>query len=409
MKSYICLLGLIGTTVVTQFAFARGGSQQSSGTLNVISDCGARGNGSSDDASAIQSCINQAAPGQTIYFPNGTYNLSKSLNVKGGIRYAGESTNAVLHASNMGTWIFIFPWSGANDITIDSLTFDQGGVATNGSGEVPKNIRITSSIFRNNTRDGGDWTQHNFIFMENGMSHSQIDRNTFSMLLPNGSTRVNGSPDSDGDLPRSAIFSFGLDNTSIDHNTFDRVYQGIKVCQLLPYEAQNAYIGWNTMTNIHRMGMEIQGPEGCGHKRAPGVYLNSGNFVIENNSLMGWSDYYWNSFGISFANPDAENVIVRNNLITAPEYYESANVPAFNPGIGIEVAGKPTQVYGNTLKGPWGQAIAVFSGSTGSDVHDNYACSVNANHKAPAISDEMNPSPTDTYYHANTTSYPCSK
>jgi hypothetical protein len=396
----------MGTTVVTQLAFAKGGSQQSSGTLNVISDCGARGNGSSDDASAIQGCINQAAPGQTIYFPNGTYNLSKPLFIKGGTRYAGESTDAVLHASTMGTWIFWFPWSGANDITIESLTFDQGGIDTNGNGEVPRNIRITGCVFRNNTREKNNWTQNNFIFMDNGMSHSQIDHNTFSMLLPNGSTRVNGNVDSDGDLPRSAIFSFGLDNTSIDHNTFDRVYQGIKVCQLLPYEAENAYIGWNTMTHIHRMGMEIQGPEGCGHKPASGVYLNSRNFVIEHNSLLSWDDYYWNSFGISFANPKAD-VIVRNNLITAPEYYQRPGVPAWNPAMGIEVGGRPAKVYGNTLKGPWGQAIALFSGSTGSEVFDNFACSVNVNHKAPAISDEMNPSPTDTYYHDNKSTYPC--
>jgi hypothetical protein len=405
MKSYICLLGLIGTTVVTQFAFARGGSQ-SSGTLNVIRDCGASGNGSSDDASAIQGCINQAAPGQTIYFPNGTYNLSKPLFIKGGVRYIGESTNAVLHASNMGTWIFWFPWNGANNITIESLTFDQGGIDTNGNGEVPKNVRITGNVFRNNTRENNNWTQRNFIFMDNGMSYSQIDHNTFSMLLPNGTTRVNGNVESDGDLPRSAIFSFGLDNTSIDHNTFDHVYQGIKVCQMLPYEAQNAYIGWNTMTHIHRMGMEIQGPEGCGHKPAPGVYLNSRNFVIENNSLLSWDDYYWNSFGISFANPNAD-VIVRNNLVTAPEYYKAPGVPAWYPGMGIEVGGKPAKVYGNTLKGPWGQAIAVFSGSVGSEVFDNFACSVNVNHAAPVMSDEMNPSPTDTYYHNNKSSYPC--
>jgi hypothetical protein len=177
----------------------------------------------------------------------------------------------------------------------------------------------------------------------------------------------------------------------------------------LPYEAKNAYIGSNTMTHLHRMGMEIQGPEGCGHKTAPGVRFNSGNFIIENNSLLSWDDYYWNSFGISFANPNSEYTIIRNNVITAPEYYDRPGVPAANPGIGIEVGGQPTQVYGNTLKGPWGQAIAVFSGSAGSDVHDNVACSVNANHAAPVISDEMNPSPTDTYYHANKTSYPCAQ
>jgi len=101
--------------------------------------------------------------------------------------------------------------------------------------------------------------------------------------------------------------------------------------------------------------------------------------------------------------------MVRNNVIVAPEYYERPGQPAYHPGIGIEVGGKPTKVYGNTLRGPWGQAIAIFSGSTGSDVHDNFACNVNINATAPVISDERNPSPTDTYYHSNKTSYPCSQ
>jgi hypothetical protein len=254
---------------------------------------------------------------------------------------------------------------------------------------------------------GGNWQQQNFIYADNGLSHSKIDHNSFTMLLGNGSARVNNNVDYDGDLPRSAIMAYGLSNTSIDHNTFDRVYQGIKNCQVFPFKAENVYIGWNVMTHLHRMGIEIQDGPGCGRKTPPGVPINTKNYTIEHNTFTDWDDYFWSSFGISFANSPAENVIIRNNLILAPEMYDAPGVPSVHPGIGIEVGGRPALVYNNTLRGPWGAAIAVFSGSENSEVHHNFACNVNKNARIPTIADEMNPAPTNTRYHENTTLYPC--
>lgn len=402
MRLVFCLLCLGGTSVFAQVGPSSNNNTQGSNTLNVQNDCGARGNGSADDSSAIQSCINQAASGQTIYFPNGTYNLSGTLNIKGGVTYLGQSIGAVLHANTMGTVIFQFPGNGASNTTINSLTFDQGGIQTSPGGSTPQNVRITNCAFQNVTQPGGSWVQHNFIHVSNGLSHSQIDHNSFYMLLANGQSRLNNNVDYDGALPRSAIFVFGLDSTSIDHNKFDHVYQGIKVCQTQNYQAQDNYIGWNWMTHLHRMGMEIQDSVGCGHPTPSGVYMNSKNFVIEQNTMQSWDDFYWDSFGISFANAPSDSTIIRYNLITAPEYYGTYR------GIGIEVGGRPAKVYNNTIKGPFGSAIAVFSGSAGSEVNGNYACGVNAKYTpTPQISDEMNPSPTDTYYHDNTTLNTC--
>jgi len=135
--------------------------------------------------------------------------------------------------------------------------------------------------------------------------------------------------------------------------------------------------------------------------------MNSKNFVIENNSLLSWDDYYWGSFGISVANTKVDGTIIRYNTITAPAYYLSNGQLSNTPGIGIEVGGRPAKVYNNTLKGPWGSAIAVFSGSSGGEVYNNYACNVSNGASAPSISDERNPNPTDTYYHDNVTAYPC--
>jgi hypothetical protein len=411
MKYFICFAFLLAPLALSaqEIGPSAVSNPKPHKSVDVKKNCGAAGDGKQDDSFFIQRCINRAHAGQTIYFPDGVYKLGKPLNVKGGLTYLGESAKAVLQSADMGEWIMMFPNTGANNITINTLTFEHGGINTLGNGEIPNKVRITNCRFRDLTATHGDWQRQNFIYADNGLSHSQIDHNSFTMLLRQGVTRLDKNPDYDGDLPRSALFAFGLSNTSVDHNTFNRVYQAIKVCQVFPFKAENVYIGWNTMIHLHRMGIEVQGPRGCGRQEPRGVPINTRNFIIEHNSMRDWDDYYWWSFGISFANPAVDTAIIRDNVIVGSEYYDSPGVPAAHPGMGIEAGGQPVQVYNNRLKGPWGAAIAIFSGSRDGDVHHNFACNVNKNAHAPTIADEDNPSPTNTRYHSNTIVYPCGR
>jgi hypothetical protein len=64
--------------------------------LNVKSDCGAAGDGSTNDTTDIQSCIATAATsGQGIYFPPGTYKITAALTI--------SSSNMLLYGTNSGT------------------------------------------------------------------------------------------------------------------------------------------------------------------------------------------------------------------------------------------------------------------------------------------------------------------
>ena len=64
--------------------------------LNAKSDCGAAGDGSTDDTTSIQSCIATATTGgQGIYFPPGTYKITAALTISSG--------NMLLHGINSGT------------------------------------------------------------------------------------------------------------------------------------------------------------------------------------------------------------------------------------------------------------------------------------------------------------------
>jgi Pectate lyase superfamily protein/Periplasmic copper-binding protein (NosD) len=79
--------------------------------LNVKSDCGAAGDGSTNDTTSIQSCITTAATsGQGIYFPPGTYRITSALTISSG--------NMLLHGTNSGTTRIVQYTSADNLFTI---------------------------------------------------------------------------------------------------------------------------------------------------------------------------------------------------------------------------------------------------------------------------------------------------
>jgi hypothetical protein len=79
--------------------------------LDVKQDCGARGDGAMNDTLAIQRCFDAAqttkeAP--TVYFPSGTYRISKTLEVRPGARYQIDGTG----------WHSRIVWSGPGSGTV---------------------------------------------------------------------------------------------------------------------------------------------------------------------------------------------------------------------------------------------------------------------------------------------------
>lgn len=65
-----------------------------------VKDGGAKGDGVTDDRAAIQSLIDAAAPGTRIFFPPGTYMLSRDLRLKSDIELCGVQYQSVLKRMN---------------------------------------------------------------------------------------------------------------------------------------------------------------------------------------------------------------------------------------------------------------------------------------------------------------------
>ena len=352
---------------------------------------GALGDGVVDDTAAIQNAINSTQSG-TLVFPAGTYNIHSPLILRSGVTYQAQGS-AVLKGNGY-FWLLQTSWAPSN-VTISGFTFDSGGLLIEG---VANNLKVLGNTFQNLTGDNssGNWPLGSSIFSGSGVRNSQISQNTFKNLLIGGTTRPDGTIDSIDNSSNQGMMFYGLDNTSIDHNSFDHVGEGLHLCFTNNYPSNNVYIGYNKFTNIHRMGMEIQGAMGCGSKGPAMSGPDTNNMVIEYNSITSWDDPYWWSYGISLANPapyGGNNAIVRNNYIVGapPSYWPSG----YN-GYGIEAASANLQVYGNTIEGYWGQAITV-DGSPNAQIHDNFTCGLAAG-SPMNIGQETGPSPNARYY-----------
>jgi hypothetical protein len=352
-------------------------------TATSVKHFGAKGNGFADDTNAIQRAIRATHQG-TLIFPPGTYKVTRPLILQGNVTYEGQG-QPVLTGTN-GDALFVFPERNANNITITGIVFENGQIRAGGT-QPSQNIRIKGNTFRNLTIVTDNWTLQSAVLSLGGLSQSSIDHNTFSNLLPNGSTRPDGTPRSIDSSVIGAITIYGPDRTRITDNILDRVGQGIKICFGQPYESSDVYIGNNTMTNIHRMGMEIQGGGGCGGRDQ--VIPNTKNLIIENNNIASFLDHYWNSFGISFGDPIASNVIIRNNKIAGGQPIDPAK-----PGYGIEASSPGVQVYGNSIQWYGGQAITIAENSTNAQIHSNRVCGHGV---APDIGPQAGPSKGAVY------------
>ena len=178
----------------------------------------------------IQSVINSANAGDTIFFTAGTYDVNQTLQLKSGLLLHGEP-GATLMSVSSNTMV-----NGTNisNTSIDGLTFDGG---TTGAGGV---------------------TGSNAAFLLDASNNVQVVNSTFKNITAD-----------------AAVFIFDSDNVNISNNVGDHLTQ---FASAHPNNAvhSNLTIDNNTISNISRFGIEVQGP-----------YQN---LHVDNNTLSTVSD-----------------------------------------------------------------------------------------------------------------------
>jgi hypothetical protein len=323
-----------------------------SGAVSVLT-LGAKGDGKTDDSGAINAALKSNSK---VLIPEATYKLSTAVNIPAGATVFGQG--AAVFLGNAGAYPLAY--LNGDNITLKGITFDGGAVI---GWDNKTNLDIEYNTFRNHTAAGtSNIAQNNLLYI--GQAYNSIIRNnTFSNVMPPANVSVDpavsgSDPDYFGGAPKSAIWMYGLSNTTIDHNTFDLCQEGIKFASGSTVVWPGTYIGYNLMTRIHRMPLETQ------------IYHSGA--VFEYNVIKDWYKHYWEAYGVSWASPQSTNTIIRGNYLVGGIYNATYR------GLGIEYGGVNGQVYDNTIMGAWGvSSLMVFGGSKNNSIHDNRACSTN--------------------------------
>lgn len=277
---------LFGSATSTRGATDGRYTQQAHGAINVL-DKGAAGNGTIDDTAAIQSAINTAATlGAGVYFPQGTYLVSKPtgldymLEAKAGGRWRGEGTIKV--SSTVGDYRSVVAGvSTSTDLTgltIRDLTFDMNNtgnpVVTNANlfagfpryavyAPVGSRIDVSRNTFK-------DIDSVNTVVI--GGSNARCQDNTFTGVGTSGTVH-----------DHSTIY-ITADGMTVTGNVFEGVASGKGATTAIETHGAGVISG-NRVRDYYNganiTGITANGTDGC--------IVADNRFLDVNNGIVLWS------------------------------------------------------------------------------------------------------------------------
>jgi polygalacturonase len=291
--------------------------------VNVLNYGAASGG---DVTVAIQGAIDGAVSGDTIYFPQGTYQVS-TITLRSNLTYHGDA-GAVLQGASLP--MVTVQGQDSHDIRVDGLTFRGTGSDPNydgllnlsGDGSASSVNHITIS---NSTFDGGGLV---FDFLKN----SQIINDHFA------------------NFPGNAVLGYHLDNSAISSNNFTEVTQAISLVfdSHVPEQGRNVVIDHNVGTGMSRMGIEAIGND-------PPINGDSTNLRVEGNWFTNWHG------GVT-TDTMAYSIVVDGG--TGTQVLNNYAQGTLNTGYGIELSGPNAIAQGNYIDGFYEGIIGYARGDT---------------------------------------------
>ncbi len=398
-------------------------------TWNAKTNWGATGNGTTNDAPAIQAGVAAIAAGDTIYFPSGTYLINSTVNFSAAATVTCQA-GAILQGPNVGTDIFASLQSGSTvgGSASTGCTFSGGGIQAYGSGgdggqtlsQAVSNLTFSYNTFENMTYGPNvNFRTNGGIFLGGGSNNVVIRYNTFANIIPyNDGYNLAGATylqqyDPDGDAARAAIWFYGATNLDIDHNTFSHDYQNITGCQGQQFQAQNILIHHNYSDSHHRMFFEINSGNGCGN-----ATYNAGiaGFLAYDNYDFNAGGPYPYSLTYGFSAPFATAIqpgqsvatpIAMSGVAWYDNLFKGVVDDAQSVGIGMEAGAADMNIYNNTVMSQWPCAGCGFGGTAGGFIQNNYGCLMTPSAATNAFFGDEGNGATTVSYTGNITAGSC--
>jgi parallel beta-helix repeat protein len=291
-------------------------AQQTGPVLINVKDFGAKGDGVTDDAVAIQRAIDRASSGSTVYIPAGIYMLgtsagSPSTNIfpiqtalwlkASGVTIKGDGASTVLKLMPHKK-MRILSITGNNN-TIDSIVFDGNKSQRNDSGgyenigndvvdglivgeSYREHITVQNCEIRNGIETGVGFWKNNYALVQNCYIHN------------NGTLEAGGS---------GIDLSGGLSNKAINNRLIGNTY-GI----WSSFGSNGTEIRNNIIQNSQRTGLALGGFDPTGGDK---------NYIIDGNTISGSG---WAGVSINYIQGGilTNNRVINNNANDGIQIYD---------------------------------------------------------------------------------------
>jgi hypothetical protein len=337
-----------------------------------VKDFGAKGDGTTDDTTAIQNCINNTPAKTNIYFPPGTYYIkgvssTSVFQLKQGQHLIGSGIGStIIKVANItlspqGQSIF---YIANNDCGIFNMSFDGGGLAT------IQNMILTNNVYRpsfNNLYLYNLGTNYAAFRLQNSyygsVNNIQIDAYTGTLTSPtiksHGLWFENTTKEPTYHKVSNININGGYFGVSIWNQEYS-VFDNLIVSDYYPQSNGNSGDGINFSNSSY-----------CAVTNATLIGRTDGGLVIYTQSLTQVPEYNvfsnitsnWNTLeGIYFSagrNNQFSNIMCANNAQGSRATYgnrygiyinvDSANITQENTFVGItasDTQSTPTQAYG---------------------------------------------------------------
>lgn len=265
------------------------------GKIINVKNCGAKGNGISDDTRYIQTAIDKAPENSTIYFPKGTYIIGKikisdnylenyCLKLKSNLSFIGDGNTSVIRFAHN---IFDKTSKNANahmfyGNELQNISFAQLMIDMNGS----QNLVPNSDFYKN----------HGAVLIIRG---NNLSFNSMTFKNSSGTTMLNIMGKGSNLVVKDCQFLNGgnyVGSTIANKNQkdFSFIYS----------EWDSSFINYN---KIEQQDINIALGNYCA-----GIEIHGSNSKVSNNIIIGcWPAIYITSSG----NDTLKNIIVQNNQL----------------------------------------------------------------------------------------------